>query len=66
MITQINSAAEGWWSWMWPMFWQVSVLIVFIAAIDFLLRRRIWPQVRYVRGASENRQAAYAGRRRMG
>ena len=47
MITQINSAAEGWWNWMWPMLWQVSVLIVFIGAIDFLLRRRIWPQVRY-------------------
>ena len=47
MITQINSAANGWWNWMWPMLWQVSVLIVFIAAIDFLLRRRIWPQVRY-------------------
>ena len=27
MITQINSAAEGWWNWMWPMFWQVSVLV---------------------------------------
>ncbi|MGB2863239.1 MAG: M56 family metallopeptidase [Sedimentisphaerales bacterium] len=47
MITQINSVAEGWWNWMWPMLWQVSVLIVFIGAIDFLLRRRIWPQVRY-------------------
>ncbi len=47
MITQINSAAEGWWSWMWPMFWQVSVLVVFIGAVDYLLRKRIWPQVRY-------------------
>ncbi|MFC1793107.1 M56 family metallopeptidase [Planctomycetota bacterium] len=47
MITQINSAAEGWWNWMWPMFWQVSVLIVFIGTVDFILRKRIWPQVRY-------------------
>lgn len=47
MITQINSAAEGWWNWMWPMFWQVSVLVVLIGAADFLLRRYIWPQVRY-------------------
>ncbi len=47
MITQINSAAEGWWNWMWPMFWQVSVLVVFVGAVDLLLRKRIWPQVRY-------------------
>jgi len=47
MITQINSIAEGWWNWMWPMFWQVSALVVFIGAVDFLLRERIWPQVRY-------------------
>jgi len=47
MITQINSVAEGWWNWMWPMFWQVGVLVVFIGAIDLLLRRRIWPQVMY-------------------
>jgi len=47
MITQINSVAEGWWNWMWPMFWQVSVLVVFVGAVDLLLRKRIWPQVRY-------------------
>ena len=47
MITQINSAAEGWWNWMWPMFWQVSVLVVFLGAVDLLLRRHVWPQVRY-------------------
>ena len=47
MITQINSVAEGWWNWIWPMFWQVCVLVVFIGAVDILLRRRIWPQVRY-------------------
>jgi len=47
MITQINSVAEGWWNWMWPMFWQVSALVVFLGAVDFLLRRHVWPQVRY-------------------
>jgi len=47
MIEQINNIAEGWWDWMWPMFWQVSALIVFIGAVDILLRKRVWPQVRY-------------------
>ena len=47
MIIKINSAAEGWWNWMWPMLWQVGILIVFIGAIDLLLRKRVWPQVRY-------------------
>ena len=47
MIEHINTIAQSWWSWMWPMFWQVCVLVVFIGAVDFLLRRRIWPQVRY-------------------
>ncbi|MEA3226295.1 MAG: hypothetical protein U9Q07_10120, partial [Planctomycetota bacterium] len=44
---QLNSFPQSWWSWMWPMFWQVSALVVFIGAIDLLLRRRVWPQVRY-------------------
>ena len=47
MIEQINKIAEIWWNWMWPMFWQVSVLIGFIALIDFLIRKHVWPQVRY-------------------
>ena len=47
MIEHINTIAQSWWNWMWPMFWQVSVLVVFIGAVDLLLRRRIWPQVRY-------------------
>jgi len=47
MITQLNTIAQGWWNWMWPMFWQASVLVVFIFAVDFLLRKHIWPQVRY-------------------
>lgn len=47
MIEQLNSFAQSWWSWMWPMFWQVSVLVVLVWAIDLLLRRRLWPQFRY-------------------
>jgi ankyrin repeat protein/beta-lactamase regulating signal transducer with metallopeptidase domain len=47
MIEQVNTIAQIWWNWMWPMFWQVSVLIGFIALIDFLIRRHVWPQVRY-------------------
>jgi beta-lactamase regulating signal transducer with metallopeptidase domain len=47
MIERINDLAGAWWLWMWPMFWQVSVLIVIIAALDLLLRRRLWPQARY-------------------
>lgn len=47
MIEQINTIAEGWLNWMWPMFWQVSALIVFVGAVDLLLRKRVWPQVRY-------------------
>jgi parallel beta-helix repeat protein len=47
MIEQLNSIAQNWWSWMWPMFWQVSVLIILIGAVDLLLQKRIWPQVRY-------------------
>jgi beta-lactamase regulating signal transducer with metallopeptidase domain/protocatechuate 3,4-dioxygenase beta subunit len=47
MIEQLNSIAQSWWSWMWPMFWQVSVLIILIGTVDLLLQKRIWPQVRY-------------------
>ena len=47
MTEQINTIAEIWWSWMWPMFWQVGVLIVLIAAVDFLIKRWVWPKVRY-------------------
>ena len=47
MIEQINRMSEIWWNWMWPMFWQVSVLIVVITLIDLVLRKYVWPQVRY-------------------
>jgi hypothetical protein len=47
MIEQISKIAEIWWSWMWPMFWQVGVLIVLIAAVELFIKRWVWPQVRY-------------------
>ena len=43
----LNRAAESWFAWMWPMFWQVNLLIVVIWLIDLLIRRWAWPQVRY-------------------
>jgi beta-lactamase regulating signal transducer with metallopeptidase domain/Tol biopolymer transport system component len=47
MIGQINRIAEIWWSWMGPMFWQVSLLIAFLGVVDYCLRKRLWPQIRY-------------------
>jgi len=47
MIEQINKIAEIWWNWMCPMFWQVSVLIPLIGLIDIVIRKRVWPQIRY-------------------
>jgi beta-lactamase regulating signal transducer with metallopeptidase domain len=47
MITQMNNIAQVWWNWMWPMFWQVSILVIFLGAIDLILRKHVWPQVRY-------------------
>ena len=35
MIEQVNTIADMWWNWMWPIFWQVSVLIGFVALLDF-------------------------------
>ena len=46
-MTWLNAVAEQWFSWMWPMFWQVNLLIVIIWLVDMLIRRWVWPQVRY-------------------
>ncbi len=35
-----------WWSWAWPMFWQVMVLVLLVALVDRLIRSWAWPQVR--------------------
>ncbi len=47
MIASINTIARLWWEWSAAMFWQVGLLIVLIACVDRLIRRRAWPQLRY-------------------
>jgi len=47
MVEQLNSIACLWWEWSAAMFWQVGLLILVIAAIDRLIRRWAWPQLRY-------------------
>jgi len=47
MIDAVNGIAELWWSWMGPMLWQSSLLIVAIGVIDRLIHRWAWPEVRH-------------------
>jgi beta-lactamase regulating signal transducer with metallopeptidase domain/DNA gyrase inhibitor GyrI len=47
MIAAINQIAQPWWGWMGAMLWQVSLLILIVTALDFVLRRWAYPQVRY-------------------
>ena len=47
MADHLNDIAGIWCDWMWSMFWQVSLLIVLIAAIDLLIRKWAWPQLRH-------------------
>jgi beta-lactamase regulating signal transducer with metallopeptidase domain len=47
MVEQLNAIARLWWGWSAAMFWQVGLLILLIAAIDRLIRRWAWPQLRY-------------------
>lgn len=48
MVAHLNAAASSWWDWMGPLMLQVAVLVLLVGAVDLLLlRRRVWPQVRY-------------------
>lgn len=47
MIDLMNHVAGLWWNFSVSMFWQVALLIGVIACMDMLLRRHIWPQIRY-------------------
>ena len=47
MIAQLNDMAQIWWQWMGSMSWQVSLLIIIITALDMVIRKWAWPQVRY-------------------
>ncbi len=48
MIDLWNLVAYRWWEWMGSMFWQASLLVLVVSGLDLLIRRWIWPQVRYV------------------
>lgn len=43
----LNQVAHAWWAWMSSMFWQVSLLVLIVSLIDMLIRKWMWPQVRY-------------------
>jgi len=47
MTALLNGIALGWWDWMAAMLWQASLLIVFVSAVDLLIGRWAWPQVRH-------------------
>lgn len=47
MIDQLNLISQSWFSWMFSMFWQISLLIIVISGVDLLIRTWAWPQVRY-------------------
>ncbi len=47
MTEQINSLSAAWWGWMWPMFLQAGALILLVGAVDFVIRRHVWAQLRY-------------------
>jgi beta-lactamase regulating signal transducer with metallopeptidase domain len=48
MIELWNIISYRWWDWMGSMFWQASLLILVVSGLDLLVRRWVWPQVRYV------------------
>jgi len=43
----INGLASAWWSWMWPVTWQVSILAALVLGLDVALRKWAWPQLLY-------------------
>jgi prepilin-type processing-associated H-X9-DG protein len=47
MIESINHYAGLWLNWQWAMLWQTAVLVGVVAALDRLIRKRAWPQLRY-------------------
>jgi beta-lactamase regulating signal transducer with metallopeptidase domain len=48
MIDLWNMIAYRWWDWMGSMLWQASLMILVVSGLDLLMRRWVWPQVRYV------------------
>lgn len=47
MINFLNAISDKWLTFQLAMLWQVAVLIGIVWLIDLLIRRRVWPQVRY-------------------
>ncbi|MHC4124164.1 MAG: M56 family metallopeptidase, partial [Planctomycetota bacterium] len=47
MTELLNQIADKWLTWQLAIGWQVAVLIVIVAAIDFLIKKWAWPQLRY-------------------
>ncbi len=48
IIDRINHIAENWWIWQTAMLWQLIALVIIVSALDALLRKWAWPQIRYV------------------
>lgn len=46
MTTALLKATSLWWSWLPPLAIQGGLLILLVTAVDFLLPRRTWPQLR--------------------
>ena len=47
MIEYLNSFADKWFVWEVTMLWQISVLIGIVWLVDLMIRKWVWPQVRY-------------------
>jgi len=47
MIEALNNIADRWFAWELAMLWQVVVLVAIIWAVDLVIRKWAWPQVRY-------------------
>ncbi len=47
LIETLNQRSGSFWGFAWPMFWQSSLLIAVLLAVDFLLRRRLRASIRY-------------------
>jgi len=44
----LNELGKVWFSWHFDMFWQITIIISIIICLDLLVRKWIWPQIRYM------------------
>jgi beta-lactamase regulating signal transducer with metallopeptidase domain len=47
MVSWLNHISPVWLVWMTAMLWQSAILIAIVLALDLVLRRFTWPQLRY-------------------